>query len=99
MHAQNRISQDAGQPGAAKRWPQRAENQFLGVGPSDDKATNQNIVTARDGPARRKIERFWSHSRKLCTLQMQRNGIIELVTEVSRILVVENLLAGRIQTE
>ena len=50
IHAENRIAEHTGKPKAAERWPQRAKHYRLGIGPGDDKATDQNVVTDRNEP-------------------------------------------------
>ena len=50
IHAENRIREHVGKPKAAERWPQRAKHYRLGLGPGNNKATDQNVVTDRNEP-------------------------------------------------
>ena len=64
-----------GKPEATQRWPQRAKHYRLGLGSGNDEATNQNVVTDGNHPARGKIERLRTHCRKLRVFQVKRNSV------------------------
>src|SRR2546423_1118736 len=66
VYAENRIPNRVRNPEPTERWPQRAKHYRLGLGPSDNKATDQNVVTGGNKSSSREIERLRSHCRKLC---------------------------------
>ena len=92
-------AEHTGKPKAAERWPQRAKHHALGLGSGNDKATDQNVVTARNEPPRREVERLRPHCRKLRIFQMNRNGVVCSVTAHGRVLIIENLFAGGVQAQ
>ena len=65
IHAENRIREHGGKSHAAERWPQRAKHNALGVGPGNDEATDQDVVTARNKSPGRDVERLRPHCREL----------------------------------
>ena len=76
IHRENRIIEQTGKPEAAERWPERAKHQGLGLGPGNDKAPDQNVVTGRNEPPSREVERLRPHCRELGIFQMNRNGVV-----------------------
>ena len=78
IHAENRIPEHIGKPEAAERWPQRAKHHALGLGPANDKATDQNVVTDRNKPPGREVERLRPHCRELRIFQMNGERAIDL---------------------
>ena len=99
IYAENRIREHIGKPEAAERWPQRAKHHALGVGPGNDKATNQSGVTARNEPPSREVERLRPHCGELRIFQMNGNGVVCSVTPHGPILIIENLFASGVQAE
>ena len=79
--------------------PSARSTTLLGVGPGDDKATDQNVVTDRNNPPSREVERLTPHCRKLRVFQMNRNGVVCGVATDCRVLIIENLLAIGIQAQ
>src|SRR5438477_11815947 len=94
--AENRIGEYRGKLEAAERWPQRAKHYRFGIGPRDDKAADQNVVTARNDPSGRDVERLRSHSRKPAVFQMNWSSSIGSVTKKGCVLIVKNPITRRV---
>src|SRR6266498_3808931 len=75
-NSENRIREHAGNPEASKGRSQCSKHYAFGLGPAEDKATDQNIVTGQNASPGREVERLRSHCRKLRIFQMNGEGAI-----------------------
>src|SRR5437763_7868986 len=75
IHAENWIPESVENPEPTERWPQRAKHYRFGLIPSNDEATDQNIVTDGNWPARGKVLRLRTHRRELSVFQVKRDRI------------------------
>ena len=67
----------------------------LRLGPGNNEATDQNVITGGNNSPSREVERSRSHCRKLRAFQVHRNGVESSVTAEGWIPIIEKSFGRR----